>query len=129
MIFRPYYAVAAAILLVLEIGIAAFMHDRFIRPYGGDMLAVVLVYAGLRAITPMGVKTATLSALAVAFAIEFGQLFHVLELIGLGHNRIARIVLGGVFDVQDIACYVVGALCVWAVETLRTSVASGRARW
>ena len=119
MTFRPFYALATAILFVIELLIALYMHDAVIRPYGGDILAVVLVYVGLRAVTPMSVRTAVVAALLIAFAIEFGQLFHVLTYVGLSHNRIARIVLGGVFDVADLGCYVVGAAAAWTIETLR----------
>ena len=119
MTFRPLYALATALVVVIEVLIALYMHDAFVRPYGGDILAVILVYLGLRAVTPMGVRNAILLALAIAFAIEFGQLFHVLDRLGLGHNRLLRIVLGGVFDVQDLGCYVVGAALAWGVETAR----------
>jgi len=114
--FRPVYAVATAAIFVIEGLIAIYMRDAFVRPYGGDILAVVLVYLGLRAVTPLGVRDAALLALAIAFAIEFGQLFHVLDRLGLSDNRLLRVVLGGVFDVKDLACYVGGATLAWGVE-------------
>ncbi len=119
MTFRPYYALATLVLLAIELCIALYMHDRIIRPYVGDMLAVVLVYLGLRTVTPLSVRTAVFAALAIAFAIEFGQYFHLVDRLGLSHNRIARMVLGTVFDVGDLGCYVAGAAVVWAVEATR----------
>lgn len=119
MSFRPAYALATLVVFVIEVLVALYMHDAVVRPYGGDILAVVLVYLALRAVTPMGVNRAVLLALVVAFAIEFGQLFHVLDRLGLGHSRLLRVVLGGVFDVKDLACYVTGAAAAWAVETGR----------
>jgi len=119
MTLRPYYALATLVLLAIELWIALYMHDRIIRPYVGDMLAVVLVYLGLRTLTPLSVRTAVFAALAIAFAIEFGQYFHLVDRLGLGHNRIARMVLGTVFDVGDLGCYVAGAAFVWAVEAAR----------
>jgi len=119
MIFHPRYAMAAAVVLAAEIAIALYLHDAVIRPYGGDILAVILVYLGLRAVTPMTVRPALLLALIIAFAIEFAQLFHLLDRLGLGHNRLARIVLGGVFDLKDLACYIAGAALTAAVEALR----------
>ncbi len=41
--FRKGYALAAAILLAIEILIALFVRDRLVRPYLGDALAVALV--------------------------------------------------------------------------------------
>jgi hypothetical protein len=119
MTFRPFYALATLVLFVIEGLIALYMHDAFVRPYGGDILAVVLVYLGLRSVTRMSVRAAAIMALIVAFAIEFGQLFHVLNRLGLGHDRVLRVVLGGVFDVKDLACYAAGAAAAWAAETLR----------
>jgi hypothetical protein len=48
MTFRPAYALAALIIFAIEVCIALFVHDGFIRPYVGDVLAVALVYAALR---------------------------------------------------------------------------------
>ena len=45
---------ATILVLMLEVVIALFVHDRIIRPYLGDSLAVVLVYLGGRAVTPLG---------------------------------------------------------------------------
>ena len=42
--FHKGYFLAAVGLLLLEIFIALFVHDRFIRPYAGDFLATIFVY-------------------------------------------------------------------------------------
>ena len=113
------YALLALVLLLTEVAIAFFVHDRFVRPYLGDTLAVVLVYAGLRAT----LRIATIRAAAIAFltaaVIELGQLFHVLDLFGLGDNRVARVVLGYGFELKDFVAYAAGALLVLAVERRR----------
>ena len=113
------YAAAAIVVFLIEVGIALFVHDGFVRPHLGDSLAVVLVYLGMRAVTRLRPLPAALTALTIAVVIEISQYFHFVTLIGLGHNRWARIVLGGVFDVQDIVAYVVGAIAIVAVERLR----------
>ncbi len=113
------YAVATGALFIIELGIALFVHDGFVRPHLGDALAVILVYLGLRSATRVHVLAAAAIALAIAFIIEFSQLFHLLSAIGLAHNRWARIILGGVFDVQDLLAYAFGAAAVVAVERLR----------
>jgi hypothetical protein len=113
---RLVYGMAAAIVFFIEVTIALFLHDRLVRPYIGDVLAVVLVYLALRAVTPWPVVTAIVSTLAIAAAIEFGQYFHLLDWLGLSQNHMARVVLGGVFDLKDFACYFGGAALVLAVE-------------
>ena len=116
---RVIYLVAAIVLVMVEVSIALFVHDAIVRPYIGDVLAVMLVYAVLRAVTPVGVAAAAGLSLAIAFAIEIAQALNLLGALGLSGNTFARVVLGGSFDWLDIAAYAAGALIVLAVELLR----------
>ena len=118
---RIPYALAAIAVFAIEILIALFVHDQLIRPYIGDSLAVILLYLGLRAVTPLRVVPALMTALIIAFAIEFGQMFHLIDTLGLRGNRIAGFILGGSFDVKDLGCYVAGAMVALIVESLLTS--------
>ncbi|WP_082450957.1 ribosomal maturation YjgA family protein [Sphingomonas sp. Leaf22] len=113
------YAALTIALLAIELAIALFLHDPIIRPYVGDALAVVLVYAGLRAVTSAGVLPATLIAFAIAVVIEFGQYFRVLAAIGLDHDRFTRMILGSGFDPKDFIAYASGAVAVLLVERYR----------
>lgn len=117
--FDRGYAALTLVLLLAEILIALFVRDAIVRPYVGDALAVVLVYAGLRTITRLGVVPATLLALLIAIAIEFGQYFHLLDHIGLSDDRWARIILGSGFDLHDFLAYAAGALIVLLTERYR----------
>jgi Protein of unknown function (DUF2809) len=115
---RASYAAIALALLAIEVIIALFVRDAFIRPYVGDVLAVMLVYAGLRAVAPLGMIPAVAVTLAIAFAIEAAQALNLLGALGLSDNALARTVLGGSFDWLDIAAYVAGVLIVLALELL-----------
>lgn len=117
--FRKGYALAAAILLVIEILIALFVRDRFIRPYLGDALAVALVYCALRATLDWRPVPAAALALAIAVTIEVGQYFQVLSLIGLAGSRVATTVLGSGFDPRDFLAYAAGAIGVLVIEAMR----------
>jgi len=112
-------AIATLVLLLVEIAIALFVRDAIVRPYVGDGLAVMLVYAGLRTITRLGVVPATLAALLIAFGIEFAQYFHLLDHIGLSGNRWARIILGSGFDLRDFVAYTAGATATLSIERYR----------
>lgn len=92
----------------MEVAIALFVRDRFVRPYLGDVLAVILVYCGLRAVLPLRSLPAALSAFAIGAAIEIGQAAHVLDLLGV-QNRVIRVVLGGSFEWLDFLAYAAGA--------------------
>lgn len=116
---RPGYLIAAGALFAVEAGIAAFVHDSFIRPFAGDALAVALVYLVLRAAPPLRVGPAVAAAFCIASVIEFSQLFHLLARLGLGGNRLLRIVLGGTFDLKDFAAYAAGAVAILLIEAIR----------
>lgn len=114
MTFRPGYAVAAVLLFAVEVLIALFVRDAFVRPYLGDVLAVILVFAGIRAVIATGPWTAAAVALSIAVVIEFGQLIGILDILGVADHQWLRIVLGTGFDVKDLLAYGVGALlAVW----------------
>jgi len=100
--------VAALALFIIEVLIALFVTDGFVRGYLGDVLVVALVYAALRAMTRMSV--------AQALAVEIGQALGVLKMLGLADNRVAAVVFGGVFDVLDIAAYLAGGALVVIAE-------------
>ena len=114
-----HYAMATIFVLLVEVVIALFVHDRIIRPYLGDSLAVVLVYCGVRAVTPLSVRAAAALALAIALAVEFGQWIGYVDRLGLSHIRWARIVLGTGFDWHDLIAYSAGGAAILVVELRR----------
>ena len=67
---RSHYALAALAVFALEVVIALFVNDAFVRPFVGDALAVILVYLGLRAATPLRPRVALGAALGVALGAE-----------------------------------------------------------
>ncbi|AQR72995.1 DUF2809 domain-containing protein [Sphingomonas sp. LM7] len=117
--FHRGYALLTLGLFLVEVVIALFVRDRFVRPYLGDTLAVIFVYAGLRAIFRIGVVHAVVIALTIAFMVEFAQLFRLLDLLGLDRNPVARVVLGYGFELKDLLAYTAGALIVLATERWR----------
>jgi hypothetical protein len=109
---RRFYGVILVVLLAVELLIARYLHDRFVRPYVGDAIAVVLAYAGFRALFGLGFRAALLAALLLATAIEIGQAFHLTSLLGLAGYPAVRVVLGHGFDWLDFAAYGLGGLAV-----------------
>ena len=45
---RIFYIISFLVIFCIEVLIALYVRDRFIRPYVGDMLVVVLVYSFVR---------------------------------------------------------------------------------
>lgn len=123
---RLTYLVAAIVLFAIEVVIALFVRDSFVRPYIGDVLAVALVYTVLRAATPLRLGSALATTLAIAVLIEVAQAAKLLSALGLGDNRLARIVFGGSFDWLDLAAYAAGGIMIVLVELGRTGISGPR---
>ena len=113
---RIRYLTMFLFLLLTELFIGIFVHDRFIRPSAGDVLVVILIYTFLRALVPLGVKNLIWYVLLFAVSVEILQYFHIGRLLGLEHNRAAMIILGSTFDVKDILCYAAGCLIILVWE-------------
>lgn len=113
---RWFYVAATIMLFAVEVGIARYVHDWLIRPYAGDSIVVVLLYTALRAVTRLGVRAAAAVAFLCACAVEIGQYFHLVDLLGLGGSALARALLGTQFVPADFIAYAIGALFVLAVE-------------
>ena len=111
-----YYLMWAIILFIVELYIALFVKDRFIRPYFGDVLVVILIYAGIRAFFRYSITTTALGVLIFAFCVEFLQYFKFVEVIGLGDSAIARTVIGTTFVWEDLLAYGVGVCLLLAAE-------------
>lgn len=119
---RGIYFLIFGILFAVEIYIAVFVHDAFVRPYLGDVLVVGVVYCFIRIFLPERVVLLPLYVFIFALTIEILQLFDFAGRIGL-ENKILRIILGSVFDWKDIGCYAVGCAVIAAVDCIRFGVA------
>jgi hypothetical protein len=103
----------------MEVCIALFLHDRFIRPYVGDFLAVIFLYTFFRSFFNLNVLTTSLIVLLISYFIEFLQYLNFIELIGWQHSKPARIVLGYSFEWVDMLAYTLGIVLVVVIERLR----------
>ncbi|KAF5045682.1 ribosomal maturation YjgA family protein [Sedimentibacter saalensis] len=115
---RAYYAIAFLILLMVEIAIAIYVHDDFIRPYVGDVLVVGVVYFFVRIFVPDKVKLMPLYVFIFAALVEVLQYFQLISLLGLEENTFARILIGSTFDVKDLFCYFIGFIIILVLELL-----------
>lgn len=116
---RINYAIVFLVLMVLEVIIALFVHDSFIRPYIGDILVVIVLYAGVRVFIPDSYKLLPLYIFIFATMVEFLQYFKLVELLGLENNMVLRVLIGTVYDIKDILCYGVGCSLLGIYEWKR----------
>lgn len=115
---RIKYLISFILLLAIEVCIALYVHDRFVRPYIGDVLVVVVIYCLLRVILPEGIKGLPLYIFLFAALVELLQYFRLVEQLGLQNNTFLRIVIGSTFDIKDILCYAVGCALLRVYEII-----------
>lgn len=112
---RVLYTAVFLILLVIEVLIALFVHDRFVRPYLGDVIVVVVVYCFVRIWIPERVRLMPLWVFLFAVCVEVLQYFRIVEVLGVENNAFLRTLIGTSFSWEDIVCYAAGCvvLAVW----------------
>ena len=113
---RLSYPIFAVGIFLIEIMIALFIHDNFIRPYIGDVLVVILIYCVLKSFLDLRVLPAALMVLGFSFLVEFLQYVNIVEILGLENVKIARIVIGTSFSWWDMLAYIMGAGSIIMVE-------------
>jgi len=120
---RLIYALAALILFGIEVCIALFVRNSFVRGHLGDVLVVIFIHCAVRVVFPEKPRLLPVYVFAFACLIEFSQFIHLLDILGLGHIAWLRIVVGGTFDWGDIVCYGVGCAVVGSIEFVCARVA------
>ena len=106
--FHKNYFLLALSLLLIEILIASFVHDAFIRPYVGDFLVVILIYCFIKSFLNTPVVATAVFVLLFACATETAQYFDLAGLLELQHSRIAKVILGSSFEWKDVLAYTCG---------------------
>jgi hypothetical protein len=109
------YILLTLLLLIIEITIAVFVHDQYIRPFFGDFLAVIFVYCGLRIFRQNILKTALIS-LFIAYFIEILQYFKFIEITGLIKYKVLAILIGNSFSWLDMLAYTLGFVFILLIE-------------
>ena len=110
------YFLLTIVLFLIEVFIALYVHDNFVRPFFGDFLVVILVYCFIRSFLNISVISASISALLFSYSVEIAQYFNMVEVLGLQKSRLARTVIGTSFAWEDIVAYTLGIVFVILLE-------------
>ena len=116
---RLVYLFATLLFLCIEVLIALYVHDRFVRPYVGDVLVVIVIYTFVRMVVPEKVRLLPLFVFLFATGVEALQAVNIVEVLGLSDNRFFSTLIGATFDFKDIVCYAVGCAVLGGYEILR----------
>lgn len=113
---RAVYALAFVLLTAIEVLIALFINDSFIRPYLGDVIVVWVVFCFVQIFLCNKVNpyVTAIGVFLFACLVEILQGIKIVELLGLAHIPFFRTLIGTQFDIKDIICYGAGTaiLCI-----------------
>lgn len=118
---RSNYLLGFVFLLIIEILIAKYVRDEFVRPYLGDFLVVILIYCFLMAITRIPVWKGLTAVLLFTFAVEFFQMINYVKVMQYQPPEVVMIMLGHDFSTWDLLAYSLGLLLVLGMEAVFSS--------
>ena len=101
---------------LIEVYIALFVVDNFIRPYVGDILVVFVIYFFIKTWFPQRITWFIPMIFAFAILVECLQYINILQIVGLDHISFLRILVGTTFSWADIICYGLGCVLLWIYE-------------
>ena len=115
---RLLYLTIFIILVSVEVLIAVFLHEGFIRNYGGDIIVVWVLYSLVRIIIPKKIKLLPIWIFIFSVSVEFMQYIQIVDILHI-QNVILRTIIGTSFSWVDILCYFVGCVPLGVVEFLK----------
>lgn len=115
---RILYGALFCAIFLTEVMIALFVHDRFIRPYFGDVLVTVLLCCFFRIFIPTRVRLLCVYVFIFAALVELGQYFDMVHYLGLGNSKFFCTLLGTSFSHYDLICYAAGCALFFGMECL-----------
>ncbi len=124
--FNKNYFVCAALLFLIEVFIAIYIKDDFIRPYFGDFLVVILLYSFIKSFIQLSVVKTAVPVLLFSYFIETLQYFNIVSKLGLKESEIANIIIGNYFTWTDIVAYTLGIFFVLMFESIRLKTISSK---
>ena len=117
--FNTFYFTIFVTFFIIEVLIALYVKDDFIRPYLGDTFVVILIYSFVRSFLNAPVFPTIIGVLLFSYGIEIMQYFKLVDLLGLGDYKLARVVIGTSFAWGDMVAYTAGAAIIWIAERFR----------
>lgn len=113
------YILTSLLLSTVEIIIAIFVKDKFIRPIFGDYLASILVFYLLATFIKLSLNKIAVISLLISYTIEGLQYIHILELIHLNKIKILNLLVGNSFSWMDMLAYTLGITTVILIHNFK----------
>ncbi len=115
--FSKKYLFATLLLFTVEIFIAIFHFNPFIRGFFGDVLVILLLYSFLKIFIKNNCFKIAASVLAFSYWVEVIQFFKLAETLNI-QSKVLLIILGSVFDPMDLLAYFMGFLIIILFEKI-----------
>ena len=112
--FNLKYFSLSILLFLVEVFIGLFVKDSFIRPFGGDVLVVILIYCLIKSFWKVPAAQTALAVFGFACFVEGLQYLKIADRLGLRRDELLAIIIGTSFAWEDIVAYTVGcAIAYW----------------
>jgi hypothetical protein len=111
--FNLKYFCIAILLFLVEVFIGVFVKDNFIRPFGGDVLVVILIYCLIKSFWKVPAAKTALAVFGFACFVEVLQYLKIVDRLGLRRDGLLAILIGTSFAWEDIVAYAVGCAIAW----------------
>ena len=117
---RIGYLICFLLLLAVEFYIGIFVHDRFVRPYVGDVIVVIVLYALIRIFFLEKPACLSLWILLFAVFVEITQIYPLVDLLEI-KNRFLRVLMGTSFAWEDLVAYAAGTVItfLWDLRLMK----------
>ena len=119
---KTKFLIISCSILLIEITIALFINDQFIRPIFGDYLASILVFYLLATFLKTDLNKIAILSLFISYTIEFLQYINILELLHLDKIKILNILLGNSFSWTDMLAYTLGIMTVALIHNYKKTI-------
>lgn len=114
--FNKIYFITFIVLFVIEVLIALFLKDGFIRFTIGDFIVVMLLYCFFKSFIKTRAIYVAIATVVIAYGIEFLQLTNFVRWGILKDYKWISIVLGNHFSIGDLVAYSLGIICVLYID-------------
>jgi hypothetical protein len=114
--FSPRFLLFTILFFIIEVLIALYAHDDFVRPIVGDYLVVMLIYCAVRTFIEGNTSKIAIGVLLFAYLVEVLQYFRIVDKLGLAGNQLAKTVIGYGFEWVDMLAYTLGVITVVLLE-------------
>jgi hypothetical protein len=112
------YLFITIVIFLIEVFIALFVKDSFIRPFFGDFLATILVYTGLMIFfSKRHYFNIAVISLLFSYFIEILQYFRFVHVTGLSKYKVLSLLLGTSFSWWDMLAYTAGFIFILICES------------